>query len=152
MTTHYRGSPAQIQALGTFIKLMRAASTLSARLNGPMRRDHGLSESQLGVLEVLLHLGPMPQTRLCGKLLISGSNLTTVLDTLERRHWVRRTRDPEDRRVQVVDLTAQGRAVIRRAFPRHAENVTALLGALSRDEQQRLGALCRKLGLAAAGA
>ena len=151
MGTHYAGTPREVLALDTFIKLVRATSTLNSRLHGPILAEHGLTASQLGVLETLLHLGPMPQTRLCGKLLMSGSNLTTVIDNLERNAWVRRQRDTTDRRVQNVHLTDAGRSLIERVFPSHVARITESLGALTRDEQKELGRLCRKLGLAAAG-
>jgi len=150
MGTHYSGTAREVLALDTFIKLVRATSTVSARLHAPLLAEHGLTVSQFGVLETLLHLGPMPQTRLCGKLLMSGSNLTTVIDNLERHGWVRRERDTADRRVQNVHLTATGRALIERLFPMHAARIADALGALTRDEQKELGRLCKKLGLAAA--
>ena len=148
MPTHFKGSPRDTVALDTFIKLVRATDTVSGRLYAPLQREHGITESQLGVLEALYHLGPMAQTQLCGKILKSGSNLTTVVDNLERRGWVRRERDAEDRRVQMVHLTAAGRRAIEAAFPGHVARVSELLCALTREEQRQLGRLCRKLGLA----
>ena len=135
-------------ALDTFVKLVRATDTVTGRLYGPMQREHGITESQLGVLEALYHLGPMAQTQLCGKILKSGSNLTTVVDNLERRGWVRRERDSDDRRVQIVHLTAAGKRAIEHAFPDHVSRVAELLCRLTREEQKELGRLCRKLGLA----
>ena len=152
MGTHYRGTPREVLALDTFIKLVRATGTLHTRLHGRLLGDHGLTASQLGVLETLLHLGPMPQTRLCGKLLMSGSNLTTVIDNLERRGWVRRERDAADRRVQNVHLTAEGRRLIEEVFPTHVSHITETLAVLTRDEQRELGRLCKKLGLETAAA
>src|SRR4051794_31053249 len=102
MPNHYSGTPREILALDSFVKLTRATNTLTGRLYGPLMREHGLTESQLGVLEALLHLGPMAQSQLCAKILRSGSNLTTVVDNLERNGWVRRERGAEDRRVQMV--------------------------------------------------
>jgi MarR family transcriptional regulator, 2-MHQ and catechol-resistance regulon repressor len=151
MGTHYSGTPREVLALDTFIKLVRATASVSARLHGPLLAERGLTVSQLGVLETLLHLGPMPQTRLCGKLLMSGSNLTTVIDNLERRALVRRERDAADRRVQNVHLTPAGRALIEEVFPQHAARIAETIGGLSRDEQRELGRLCKKLGLSAAG-
>ena len=66
MPTHYKGSQRDVVALDTFVKLVRAADTVTGRLYGPMQREHGITESQLGVLEALYHLGPMAQTQLCG--------------------------------------------------------------------------------------
>ena len=149
MTSRQRSlTPAQRAALSAFVKLNRAANALRSRLVPPLGRDHDLTESQLGVLEALLHLGPMPQRVLCDKLLVSGSNLTTVVDNLERRGAVTRGADPADRRVNLIALTEKGRVLIERVFPEHANRIAALMGALSREEQATLGRLCRKLGLA----
>lgn len=144
-----RPDPRTLLALGGFVKLRRAVNSLTARLNPVLLQGHGLTESQFGVLEALWHLGPMSQVRLCGKLLVSGSNLTTVIDNLEKRGLVRRDPDPEDRRAHLVRLTHEGLALIAEAFPGHAARIAALFAPLSTEEQRELGRLCRKLGLAA---
>lgn len=149
MSTHYQGSARERRALDAFIKLQRASSTVGGRLYAPLAREHGLTESQLGVLEAILHLGPLSQGQLCEKLLRSGSNLTTVVDNLERARLVKRERAAEDRRVRMVDLTPKGRALIERVFPWHVANITETMGALTGEEQDELARLCRKLGLAA---
>jgi MarR family transcriptional regulator, 2-MHQ and catechol-resistance regulon repressor len=151
MPTHHQGSADEVRALDAFVKLVRSAGALSVALHPHIHREFGLTEGQLGVLETLMHLGPLPLGQICQKILTSGSNLTTVVDNLERDGLVRRVRDEVDRRVQVVHLTAQGRALIERAYPAHAERITALMSALSPAEQSQLGRLCRKLGTAAKG-
>ena len=148
MATHYDGTPTQRLALDTFIKLSRSMSAVSARLMPPLQKEFGITESQLGVLEALLHLGPLTQGQLCQKILRSGSNLTTVVDNLERDGLVRRERDADDRRVQVVSLTTKGEELIDRALPRHVARVTESVSALTAEEQRELGRLCRKLGIA----
>lgn len=147
MPVNVTRDPATVLALSTFVKLRRSVNGLSSRLNGPLGRDHHLTETQFGVLEALYHLGPMPQARLCEKLLVSGSNLTTVIDNLERGGLVRRDPNPDDRRAYLVRLSDVGKSLIARAFPDHAQRVRALLGALTQAEQRELGRLCRKLGL-----
>jgi MarR family 2-MHQ and catechol resistance regulon transcriptional repressor len=146
--TKLRRDPATILALGSFVKLRRSVNRLSARLNQPLARDHGLTETQFGVLEALHHLGPMPQARLCEKLLVSGSNLTTVIDNLERNDLVRRDANPEDRRAYLIRLSEKGKTLIAEAFPAHADRIRTLMGALTQTEQRELSRLCRKLGLA----
>jgi MarR family 2-MHQ and catechol resistance regulon transcriptional repressor len=150
MPTHHKGRNDEVQALNAFIKLARSVSALQARLLPALQKDFGLTESQLAVLEALFHLGPLPQGELCRKILRSGSNVTTVVDNLERDKLVRRERDEADRRVQIVHLTDRGRARIAEAFPVHAGRITGLMSALSKEEQRELGRLCRKLGTAAA--
>src|SRR4029450_10504117 len=58
MPTHYRGAPADVAALDTYIKLMRAAESVTARLE-PGMAAVGLTVGQFGALEALLHLGPL---------------------------------------------------------------------------------------------
>lgn len=143
--------PATLLALVTFVKFRRAANTLDSLLQPPLLKEEGLTESQFGVLEAIWHLGPMPQARLCEKLLVSGSNLTTVIDNLERRGLVHRGPNPDDRRAYLVRLTSRGEALIAKAFGPHAARITRLLGVLTQAEQRHLGSICRKLGLAHKG-
>lgn len=151
MATHYRGKPAEVAALDAYVKLTRASESIAAKLAARLARQH-LTTGQLGVLEALLHLGPMCQLDLGRKLLRSAGNVTAVVDNLERRKLVRRRRGLEDRRFVAVELTARGRSVIERVFPRHAAAIAAAMGALARPEQKELGRLCRKLGRAAQSA
>ena len=149
MPTRHKGSADEVLALDTLIKLNRSANAVQARLAPLLQKDFGLTESQFGILEALYHLGPLNQGELCRKILRSGSNVTTVVDNLERDGLVRRVRDETDRRVQVVHVTEQGRTLLERSLPQHIGRVVALLSALDPDEQRELGRLCRKLGLAA---
>lgn len=146
MGTRYRGSRAEVRALDAYIKLMRAADSVTARL-APRLAQAELTFSQFGVMEALFHLGPMSQKELARKLLKSGGNITMVVDNLERRDLVRRERGPEDRRVCTVHLTEAGEKLIRELFPGHASAIAAELSVLSPEEQEELARLCRKLGL-----
>lgn len=145
MPTHFTGTPEEVLALDAFIKLTRANNSVLARI-----AHHGthpdLSVSQFGTLETLYHLGTMSQTDICGKLLKSGGNTTLVIDNLERRGLVQRRRDPDDRRVVMVELTESGRDLISSIFPRHAEVVAAEMAVLTPEELRQLGDLCKKLG------
>src|ERR1700690_3197649 len=111
MPTHFNGDPNERRALDAYIKLSRASGTLDARLAANLARL-GLTSGQLGVMEALMHLGPLSQGELGRKLQRSGGNVTTVIDNLERRNLVARTRNRDDRRVVTVDLTKAGRRMI----------------------------------------
>ena len=131
MGTHYKGTSAEVLALDAFIKLMRATDSISAHLSRHTEAE-GLTHGQFGVLEALLHLGPMSQRDLGAKLLRSGSNVTMVLDNLERRGLVRRTRRTDDRRAVEVALTAEWpaphhRSVSEARAPHHPAVRRALL-------------------------
>jgi MarR family transcriptional regulator, 2-MHQ and catechol-resistance regulon repressor len=150
MGTHYLGTEEEVSALDAYIKLMRAADSVTARLNR-LLSEHELTISQFGTLEALLHLGPMGQTEIGTKLLKSSGNITMVVDNLEKRGLVRRERGSSDRRCVTVHLTESGRALISEIFPRHAAAIARQMSALEPGEQRELARLCRRLGRHAAG-
>lgn len=146
MPTHFIGSRAEIRALNTFIKLTRCTDSLMARCAG--RNTIGdLTFSQFGVLEVLYHLGSLTPGEISAKVLKSSSNLTTVIDNLERAGLVRRERDEQDRRVIHIHLTESGSRKIESVLPGHVAALAEELSVLSASEQETLGALCKKLGI-----
>ena len=145
MPTHFTGSRAEMRVLDTFIKLTRCTNSLFARL--AERNTIGdLTYSQFAVLEALYHLGPMTAGDVSQKILKSGSNLTTVIDNLERDGLVRRVRDTNDRRVINVHLTEAGSSRIETVFPEHVAGLVEEFSALSASEQELLGKLFKKLG------
>ena len=146
--THYKGRPAEVRALDAYIKLVRATSSVGARLARHLA-SAGLTPTQLGVLEALLHLGPLGQRVLGAKLLMSGANITMVVDNLERRDLVRRERGGDDRRSVTVHLTPDGRRLISKVFPEHAAAIAEAFSPLTAAEQDELARLTKKLGLGA---
>ncbi len=130
------------------MKLLRAAKTVIARTETRLHAV-GLTPTQLGVLEGILHRGAMTQRELGRKVLTSAGNMTDVIDKLERRGLVSRTRAKLDRRSVLVDLTPAGRTLIQSVFPGHAADIAAAMAGLDRAELGELGRLLRKLGLAA---
>jgi MarR family transcriptional regulator, 2-MHQ and catechol-resistance regulon repressor len=144
--TQDRGVRDEVRALSAFVKLVRAAESVSARIHRHLA-DAGLSVSQFGVLEAIYHLGPLSQSEIAKKVLKSTGNITMVIDNLEKSDLVKRERQEEDRRYYAVRLTTKGRKLISGVFPRHAEKIVEEMGALNCAEQEALGNLCRKLGL-----
>jgi MarR family 2-MHQ and catechol resistance regulon transcriptional repressor len=145
MGTHYKGSKQEVRALDTFIKLVRATNSLTTRTDR-LLAEHGLTAGQFGVLEALLHLGPLHQCDLAQKLLNTGGNVTMIIDNLEKRDMVRRERSKEDRRFVRVHLTEAGNKLISEIFPQHVRDITREVNILTAQEQEELGRLCRKLG------
>lgn len=145
MPTHFTGSRAEKRTLDTFIKLTRCTDSLMARIAERNTIDD-LTFSQFAVLEALYHLGPMTAGEVSQKILKSGSNLTTVIDNLERDGLVRRERDTNDRRVINVHLTEAGASRIEAVLPGHIAGLVEEFSVLSAKEQEMLGALCKKLG------
>lgn len=130
-------------ALNLYVKLMRATNMTTHRIHLHLAQDN-LTLSQFAVLEALYHLGPLTQSQLGEKILKSNANLTTVVDTLEKKGLVVRHRSEEDRRKVTVHLTDSGQAMIAKVFPRHAKIVSKELSFLSADEKHQLSELLKR--------
>jgi len=146
MPTHFKGTDRERRTLNAFIKLTRAAETINARLSRKLAEEN-LTVSQLGILEALLHIGPQNQRELGSKILKSGGNITLVIDNLEKRGFVIRETDPNDRRAMIIKLTKEGDTFISDYFPRHLENIMYEFEPLDDKELEELGSLCKKVGL-----
>jgi MarR family transcriptional regulator, 2-MHQ and catechol-resistance regulon repressor len=145
MPTRYQGTETETRALNALITLLRAAEAFGAALHRELA-GRKLTSSQFGILEALLHLGPLCQGELSTKLLRSGASMTSAVEGLEKRRLVVRQRTAEDKRFVRVALTGKGRKIIEGLFPEHVRTVTTLFGALTDAEQDELRRLCRKLG------
>jgi MarR family 2-MHQ and catechol resistance regulon transcriptional repressor len=144
-TTKRYGKKTDI-ALSTWVKLARAHDTFS-HLTASQIRSFGLTTAQFGVVECLGHLGPMLIGELTKKHLVSGGNMTVVVDNLEKEGLVERSISDEDRRAFVVKLTFKGKRLFNKIFIRHAEYITQLVSVLTEAEQVELSHLLKKLGL-----
>ncbi|MGD2045735.1 MAG: MarR family transcriptional regulator [Gemmatimonadota bacterium] len=137
-------------ALGLWVALARCYSTFGKAIVTKIT-EHDLTVPQFGTLEALYHLGPLTLGELADKLLVTGGNVTYVMDRLEARGLVARYRSEEDRRVVHAQLTADGRELISNVFPIHAEHVQHLCRHLDGREQEDLRRLLKTLGRGIAG-
>jgi len=140
-----------IEALGAYVKLLRAGRAVLGRVE-PRIAAAGLTPTQFGVLEALLHKGPLSQRELGRKVLTSPGNMTDLVGKLEARGLVHRSRQKLDRRAVLVELTPAGRTLVGPLFTEHARDIAAAMGTLDSDELRQLGGLLRKLGLTVAEA
>ncbi len=145
MRDRYQGNKEESRALRTYVKLMRAAESVTARTHRHLSST-GLTISQFAVLEALYHSGPLSQKEIGQKILRSSGNITMVIDNLEKTGRVRRERHEADRRFFSVQLTDRGYNFINKIFPPHAAVIAKDLEVLTAAEQATLGRLCKKLG------
>lgn len=141
--------PRVAACVAAYVKLLRATKSVIAHIE-PLLAAEGLTPTQLGVLEAVMHLGPLTQRELGRKVLTSAGNLSDVVDKLVRRGLVRRARDPNDRRLARVELTDAGATLIQRIFPAHAADIAEAMTGLDQGDLEILGGLLRRLGTAAA--
>ncbi|MDZ7781261.1 MAG: MarR family transcriptional regulator [Gemmatimonadota bacterium] len=135
----------QEESLRLWIALARCYSSFAKAVSCKIQ-EYGLTTPQFGVLEALFHLGPLSLGELAEKLLVTGGNVTYVMDRLEQRGLVYRDRSEGDRRVIQAKLTTAGREMISSVFPGHVEYVEHLTRHLEPNERRELRSLLKKLG------
>jgi MarR family transcriptional regulator, 2-MHQ and catechol-resistance regulon repressor len=145
MHTSHKYGPKADKALNLWIKLARAYSVFNKASVHDIR-GYGLTQPQFGALECLGHLGAMSIGELSRKMLVSGGNMTCVIDNLEKEGLVSRSADRNDRRTVIVELTDLGKQTFEEIFPRHAEFISSVAEALSEEELDQLSGLLKKLG------
>jgi MarR family 2-MHQ and catechol resistance regulon transcriptional repressor len=144
-TTQKYGKNADL-ALSMWVKLARASDTLAMLTAKDIERC-GLTPTQFGIIESLGHLGPMKIGEMCSKKLMTGGNMTVVIDNLEKLGLIERTKDPDDRRASIIRLTSTGEEKFKEMFPAHAEYVSnQIWSALNEEEILQLSELLKKLG------
>lgn len=132
-------------ALSTWVKLARAFSSFNKK-SAESIKSFNLTQPQFSVIESLGHLGAQKIGVLCDKMLVSGGNMTLVLDNLENLGLIERVHCKEDRRAIMIQLTEKGQSLFKDIFMKHAEVINKTMSVLTADEQKLLGALLKKLG------
>lgn len=105
----------------------------------------GLTEAQFNVLMLLKHQtekGAADQTTLGKMLVVNRSNVTGLIDRMERAGFVKRKADPVDRRINRVTITAKGRAALEKATKIYMKRIGEIFSDLSVEGQKTL---CRTL-------
>ena len=138
-------SEGQQEALRVWIALARCYSSFAKAVSVKIQ-EYGLTTPQFGVLEALYHLGPLSLGELAEKLLVTGGNVTYVMDRLEQQQLVYRDRSEDDRRVIQAKLTPEGRGLVEGVFQGHAEYIEHLTRHVGEDERSELKTLLKKLG------
>ncbi|HEX6585911.1 MAG TPA: MarR family transcriptional regulator [Solirubrobacterales bacterium] len=129
--------------------LVRAEANLTRRLAADLERI-GVSATGFTMLVLLTSAGGNLELRTMRRRLgASKATATEVLDTLENRGFVSRSRLESDRRAVAVALTQAGYNLVTHTFPAHAERVREAFGVLDETEKRQLADLCRKLDRAA---
>src|SRR6266851_2956990 len=112
--------------------------------------ETGLGLSDFGVLEVLLHKGPLPVNTIGPIVDLTPGSISIAVDRLFAKGLVTRVESAEDRRVRIVALTPRGKALIDSAFRKHAGQMKRVFSELSPEELRGLETALKKVGKRAA--
>lgn len=132
------------------IEEVLATAAVFMRESQRLFRPHGLTAAQFNVLGVLVvEGGGVRQQRLSELLVVDRSNITGLVDRLEKAGWVERQADPEDRRAHRVVVTETGRTLWETVRPRYEEVVAQVTAGMG---EKRMGEMVARLRHLQAGA
>jgi len=112
--------------------------------------ETGLGLSDFGVLEILLHKGPLAVNTIGPIVDLTPGSISIAVDRLFAKGLVSRVESSEDRRVRIVALTPRGEALIDSAFRKHSGQMRKAFAELSPEELRGLEAALKKVGKRAA--
>jgi DNA-binding MarR family transcriptional regulator len=116
---------------------MQRSTMWTVLLHHTVANKAGLNVTDLQCLNLLSLDGPVTPGRLAQAMgITTGGAITAVVDRLEKAGYVRRTRDPDDRRRVIIELVPEATARIADYFEPIAQSVLARFAGYS-DEQLR---------------
>lgn len=138
-----RDAPQRLWALPSW--LVSRAALQASRLVGLRLDASGVRRKHYSVLATIDEAGPLSQAAIGRRLALDRSDLHAIVSDLEGDALIERARDPEDRRRNVVRLTAKGRTALKRLDARVQAAQDDLLAPLSAAEREQLRALLTRV-------
>jgi DNA-binding MarR family transcriptional regulator len=111
-----------------FIAAVRASQTATELLDSSVAEYLGLDRSAYRALDILDQEGPMTAGRLAKRARLSPGATTALVDRLEEKGLARRTRDTDDRRRVLVEVTPELRKGAEELYGTPEEGAQALAG------------------------
>ena len=132
-------SPAQEAALSVIV----AANTLNDRMDR-ICEEHEITRAQYNVLRILrgVHPGGHPRCEIACRMLDRASDVTRLVDRLQIRRLVKRTRGSEDQRQAVTCITAKGIKLLDSMRPQMDEEIASIVTRLGDENCRELSRLC----------
>jgi len=106
-------------------------------------KPHGVTPTQYNVLRILRGAGDagMRCSEIGERLVSSDPDITRLLDRLQKQKFIKRKRDPKDRRVIYATITAEGLRLLKDMDSVVNDSVKEILGHMSREKLTTLIAL-----------
>jgi MarR family 2-MHQ and catechol resistance regulon transcriptional repressor len=148
MTEPAQNEPPFTSAASLWLVLMKAYRSMEGYIESTVSAM-GIGLSDFMIMEALLHKGSMNMSQLGEKVLLANPSMTAAVDRLEKLGYVSRCSDANDRRVRTVDLTKEGRRVIRKIFTQHEKDLEDVMAGVCASHRTELRSALKTIGLAA---
>lgn len=110
----------------------------------PYLAKYKLSPAKFNALMVIKHhlsWKGITQIDICKKLIVTASNMTRLLDKLEKEKLIERFSYRNDRRVNLIKITKKGSDLLDHVWPGYCRRIEELAGVLQQHEQKTLSKL-----------
>ncbi len=133
-------------ATEAFVGLVVAADHVTQLFEAVCKR-HGITVDQYNVLRILrgVYPGGHPRSEVTRRLMRRAPDVSRLLDRLERRHLVERSRSMEDRRLSVARITKSGLALLERIDPEKEIAEKNAMAPLGESQLRQLARLLDRL-------
>ena len=140
--THFSPADSQSTIMGM---LIGRTNSLKDRILDQQLVPYGVTSSQFKVLIIVAQFKADTPAELCRHLSLDSGSMTRMLDRLEQKQLITRTRSAADRRQVQLALTAEGRAITDRLPQIGADAMNELLGVLDGEEVASLERILTKV-------
>lgn len=126
------------------IGIMRASNLLVDDLKKTLK-NYPINATEFSVMEFLYSKGEKSIQEIRDRILLASGSATYVVDNLERKEYVRRIVNQNDRRVTYIKLTETGKDLINDIFPTHKKNTKKIFNDLTNEELIILKEILKKI-------
>ena len=106
----------------------------SRRITEEHLKQYKMTWPQFGALFNLIEKDNITQAQLSEKLLADPNTTMVLCNSMERKKWITRNRDPSDKRVNKIVLTEKGRQVFQKAYPKVLQEYKIFTEAISKEQ------------------
>ena len=133
-------------ALRIWLRLLTCTQLIEKRVRAGLREEFGTTLPRFDLMAQLeRHPEGLKMNELSRLLMVTGGNVTAIVDQLEKEGLVERVAEPDDRRAWVIRLTSSGDKGFAEMARAHEQWIVQLLGGLSRRERDELLRLLAKV-------
>jgi DNA-binding MarR family transcriptional regulator len=133
-------------ALRIWLRLLTCTQLIERRVRSGLREEFATTLPRFDLMAQLeRHREGLKMNELSRLLMVTGGNITAIVDQLEKEGQVERLDDSADRRAFRIRLTRSGEKSFTEMARAHEQWVVELLAGLSRKEHDELLKLLAKL-------
>lgn len=131
--------------LKTLIILFKAYHSVENSVKHSLIKT-GVNVNEFMAMEALYNKKELSTQQLIDTILIPNSSMTYVLEILDKKKYIKRTKKPQDKRVQIISLTKLGKDFFEDVYIKHYNYMSSIFNVLNSKEEELLQELLKKIG------